>query len=263
MSEREHPKENRRSMLNSVHEGHSIFENDESVSSDRRPLLKGLAVSVGSLLGLGGTAAAGSDTEADEIRKQTEAAMEGYDTVEGVETAVANHENGLLNKLTDSSLVAAVDSDTFTANDVQLWKAPAENEPTDGTYVTASEREGTFAAQISIVRKTPNHIVRVNIEPQLDRSFATVSTREGETIAVLDPSHDGELSAQTGESTDDTVTPQKECGTDGYTCPPGACCLTCGTLQTKHERTCCVFSDGSTDCYEEAIDKCCDPLVCC
>ncbi len=262
MSGKDTQKTDRRSMLKEVNDGHNVFSDESSASSDRRPLLKGIGVSLASALGLGGTAAASGGKES-EMHEKTEAAIDGYDTPGAVKSALAEHENGLLDSVAGSSFLGAVSLSSFESDTVNVQKAPAESDPDEGTYVTASEHDGEYTAHISIVRKTPNAVVRLNVQPQLDRSFATVRTRDGETIAVIDPSNEKSISAQSTDGSDDDVSIQKVCGSDGYTCPPGACCTFCGTKQVKHERTCCQYADGTIDCYEEPIDKCCDPLVCC
>lgn len=259
MSEKDKHETGRREMLNNVNDGHNIFGGNEEVSAERRPMLKGLAVSVGSILGLGGTAAA-SDGD-DELRRKTEAAMDGYNTRSGVDAALDKHGSGLLTQLAGSNLASSMGTEDFYKGDVNAHKAPAEVDPDEGTYVTASEYEGTFSAHISVVKKTPNHVIQLNIRPQLDSSFATIKTRDGDLLNIVDPDVEGVISAQS-ESTSDDVTIQKTCGQDGYTCPPGVCCTLCSVM-VKHEKICCLYPDGSQGCYTQPIDKCCEPITCC
>lgn len=263
MSRNDEDETDRRSILNSVDDGHNVFQDDSKPSAERRPMLKGLAVSIGSALGLGGTAAADPDGKGGELQRKTEAAMEGYETPADVNAALAEHATDLLTELSSSEFSGPITTEDFRAADVHVQKAPAEVNPAEGTYVTASEQEGVFTAHISIVRKTPTHVVRLNVQPQLDRSFATVTTKDGDAVAVLDPSVEGDLPTRVAESSDDDASIQKFCGGDGYTCPPGACCTFCGTKQVKHKRTCCQYPDGSVECNEEPVDQCCEPLVCC
>lgn len=266
MSEKDCRETDRRSMLNSVGKGHSVFDrtsrSDAGASAERRPLLKGLAVSLGSVIGLGGAASADPEERKNEMQRKTEEAVDGYRTPADIRTALNEHGNGLLTELARSGFLNSTDTAYPRTDDINVQKAPAEVNPTEGTYVTASKYEGVFSAHISIVRKTPTHIVRLNVRPQLDQSFATIKTRDGELVTVVDPSTDGNPSEQVGESSDD-VSVQKVCNSDGYTCPPGACCLYCGRLQVKHKRTCCKYSDGTVSCSEEPVDSCCDPATCC
>ncbi len=263
MSEDSNPETNRRSMLNSVSDGHNVFDGDNDTSAERRPLLKGLATSFASILGLSSTASASSKGKGSEMRQKAERAIESYKEPASINKVVTKHGSELLTELTDNGFLTSANIADVRSAGVKIMTAPAENDPVEGTYVTASEQKGEFTAHISIVRKTPTRIVRINVQPQLGRSFATVKNRSGNLITVLDPAAEDDLSTQTVESSDDDVSIQKSCGTDGYTCPPSSCCYNCGAMQTKHERICCVYSDGSTSCYEEPMDKCCDPMFCC
>jgi len=261
MSEKDKRETDRQSVLNSVDDGHNVFGNASETTAERRPVLKRLAISIGSALGLAGTATADSDGRGAEIQRKTEAAMEGYETPSSVNTALIEHATGLLTQLGSTEFSGPITSEDFRATDVNMQKAPAEVDPAEGTYVTASKYDGTFSAHISIIRKTSTHVLRLNVRPQLDQSFATIKTRDGETIAVVDPRIDDDSSEMTGES--DDVSIKKVCGSDGHTCPPGSCCFNCGRLQVKHTKTCCKYSDGSVSCSEEPIDSCCDPVTCC
>lgn len=250
----------RRSMLNSVDNRYNRFEDDSGASAERRPLLKGLVVSLSSILGLGGTAAADTNGKGREMQKKTETAMDGFETPSEVNKAIDKYGGPLLTELAERGFLESTDSIESRTDGVNIQEAPTEVDPNEGTYVTASKHEEVFTAHISIVRKTEAQVVRINLQPQLGRSFATVKSRDGDLITVIDPS---EKSTQATENSKDDVSIEKVCGSDGYTCPPGSCCTFCGTKQVKHERTCCQYSDGSVDCYEEPIDKCCEPLICC
>lgn len=260
MSGKDSNNTDRRSILKDVNAGHNMFGDNSEASAERRPLLKGLGLSLGAILGPSG-AAAGSSEETSKMQRKTEAAIEGYETTAGVKKALNEHANGLLAVLAESGFSKSIETADLTPDDVEVLRAPAEVDPVEGTYVTASEHEGEFTAHVSIIRKTATFVVRINVQPQLDRSFATIKSRNGKILAIVDPSAGGDLSSVAAE--DDDASIQKVCGSDGYTCPPGACCTYCGTKQVKHERTCCKYADGSVDCYEEPIDQCCDPLVCC
>lgn len=260
MSKKESNDTSKRSMLKDVNTGHNVFGDDSDVSAERRPLLKGLSASLSAALGLSG-AAAGSGGKDTEMQQKTEAAMNGYETPTGVKKALNEHGNSLLEALAQSEFFESFGNIDLSVDDVEVQQAPAEVDPTEGAYVTASKHGETFTAHITIIRKTPTAIVRINVQPQLSRSFATVRSRDGEVISVIDPRDEDEVTVTAAESDDISI--QKTCGSDGYTCPPGACCTFCGTKQVKHERTCCQYADGSIECYEEPIDKCCDPLVCC
>lgn len=233
-------------MLNSVKKGHNMFKTAEKdvVKADRRPLLRGFAVSVGTVLGFGSTASASG--KGTDIRGKVRSATEGYETRSGVNSALQKHGGDLLAALSENGYLSSAD---LRISGVKPHKAPAKVDPTEGTYVTAFEKEGQFTAHISIVRKTPSLVVRLNIQPQAGNAFATIKTRDGELITVVNP------------SVDDDVSTQEFCTTD-YTCPPSSCCALC-SKQQKHEETCCKYSDGSTSCTEEPVDDCCNPSVCC
>jgi len=240
---------NRRSLLGNVQEGHNIFGTraEKETKAERRPLLKGFAVSLGSALGLSGSTAAKSSGQGVEIREKARTAMEGYKSRSGVKVALRQHGDSLLADVTENGYLESTD---LQIHSVEPHSAPSSEDPEEGTYVDAFEKDGEFTAHISIVRKTPSAIVRFNIQPQAENAFATIKTRRGELITVVNP------------SVDDDVSTQEFCTTD-YTCPPSSCCTFCGTKQTKHEETCCTYSDGSTSCTEEPVDQCCEPSLCC
>lgn len=267
MSEKDNPGTDRQSMLNSVEKGHNVFDGtvrtDKGATPERRPLLKGLAVSLGSVVGFGGTAAADSKGQRSEMQRKTEEAMDGYRTPANIRSALNEYGSDLMAELAQSGFLRSANTAYPHAGEVKIQKAPAEVDPAEGTYVTASKYEGVFSAHISIVRKTPTHVVRLNVRPQLEQSFATIKSRDDETVAVVNANDKGNPSVEEAESSDDGVSIQKVCGSDGYKCPPGACCSTCSYLQQKQERICCKYSDGTIDCYLQPVDKCCDPLVCC
>lgn len=236
----------KQTLLNGVREGHSIYQPPEqdAMKADRRPLLKGLAVSVGTVLGLGGTASASK--EGRDLHNEARIAIEGYETKNGVKRALRDHGTALLETL--------VEKDYLSSTDVQIrgvkpHKAPDKVDPVESTYVTAFEKEGQFTAHISIVRKTPSLVTRINVQPQAGNAFATIKTRGGELITVVDQSVDNEMSTQ-------------EFCTTKETCPPSSCCMLC-SKQQKHEKTCCTYSDGSSSCTEEPVNDCCNPSVCC
>lgn len=240
---------NRRSLLDNVQEGHNMFgaRTEKETRAERRPLLKGLAVSVGSALGLSGTTAAKSSEQSVGTQEKVQTAMDGYKSRSGVKAALRKHGDSLLADVAENGYLESTD---LQIHNVEPHSAPSSEDPDEGTYVNAFEKDGEFTAHISIVRKTPSATVRFNIQPQAENAFATIKSRGGELITVVNP------------SVDDDVSTQEFCTTD-YTCPPSSCCTFCSTEQTKHEETCCTYSDGSTSCTEEPIDQCCVPSVCC
>lgn len=250
---------NRYEVLNSVEKGHNVFAEPDSkerrVLTDRRPLLKGLLISVGSVLGFGRTVNADVGSKRTEIQEKAEAAMDGYRTTAGVDTALTKHGNGLLPELISHGYLESTAAEDLLTGDVTVLAAPSEADPKEGTYVTASEQKGEFVAHISIVKKTPMYVIRINIKPQLNRSFATIKTIDGDLVTILNPNA-ATSSTKRVDTTDDDISLQKSCGTDGYTCPPSVCCNGC-LANTKYERICCVYSDGSTDCYTEPTGYCC------
>lgn len=253
----------KRSILNNINDGHNMFGDGESPSAERRPLLKGLAVSLGTVFGLSNTAAAGSDGKKSKMQQKTEAVIDSYKTPSDVHAALTEHGRSLISELSNRGFLKSTNTENLIVGSVNVQKAPAENDPSEGVYLTAAEQKGQFTSHLSIVKKTPTYLIRLNVQPQLGRSFATVKTREGDLVTVVDPSVDGDLSIQSTGNTDGDVSIQKTCGSNGYTCPPSACCTLCGIMQTLHEEICCLYPDGSTSCYEQPVDKCCDPITCC
>jgi hypothetical protein len=236
----------KQTLLNSVREGHSIYQTAEqdAMKANRRPLLKSLAVSVGTVLGLAGTASASGESK--NLHDKARIAIKGYETQNGVERALQDHTTTLLETLSEEDYLSSTD---MQIRGVKPHKAPDEVDPVEGTYVTAFEKEGQFTAHISIVRKTPSFVTRINVQPQAGNAFATVKTHEGEFITVVD------------QGVDDEMSTQKFCTTK-ETCPPSSCCVLC-SKQQKHEKTCCTYSDGSSSCTEEPVNDCCNPSVCC
>lgn len=233
------------SMLKSVQTGHSIFENAQKrqTSTDRRPFLRGLVASVGIVLGFGSSASA---SERRGEKRRIDDVVEGYRTPSDVQQVLQNKAGELLETLTENGYLPSAE---IQITGVKPHQAPTKTDPLEGTYVTGFKKDGELTAHISIIRKTPSVVVRLNFQPQVGNVFATIKSRDGELISVVNPGTDGDVSTQ------------KFCTTD-YTCPPSSCCTLCDKQQ-KHEETCCTYSDGSTSCTEEPIDECCDPSVCC
>lgn len=250
ISRRDADKVNRRKVLNNVQKMRDRRGgNQEPVAATRRPILKGFSVILSSILGLGGTVAGRSPTE-NKFHEQVSKATADYRSPDAIVEALDGHAAELLDELVNRDYLVPAKGSSLNISQVWVHKSPAEVDPEPGTYLTAFEKDGQFTAHISVVRRTPSRVVRINVQPQAGKSFATIKTRDGELVSVVDP-------------VDDDVSTQKICGSDGYTCPPGSCCTLCGTLQVLHEKTCCQYSDGSVDCYTEPTDDCCDPLTCC
>lgn len=170
--------------------------------------------------------------------------MEGFTTSKEIRTAVNKHASQVLAALAKRSYLR---SDSLADLNIEAPSAVAEYQNANNAVnVTAFKKDDTYTAHIAIKKDTTDHVVMIYVQPQLNRAYALVESKDGGEFKTIDP-------------TKDDVTIQ-ECWDNGTTCPAGCCKypLNCSDNKSYTER--CCFSGGNVECYNYDPSGCCHPL---
>ncbi len=225
-------------------------EDNTTGSPTRRAVLQGGVTTLGTALSVSGHAVATSegDGRLSELRSK-------YRNKGEIKAAVAKFAGGV------TSTIRAENTDLFAdANDVTVRRLNPESESeetnqTSGTYVDAiRDEEGRATGHITVVRRHRGTVVRLVVEPELERAYAFVRNENGDLLDIV-----------TADSTTVSTTADgNDIGTQGCTTSQeckGCCTILCD-LGEIYDVVCCD-DDFPGGCYRDNTGDCCDRLICC
>lgn len=219
-------------------------EDNTAGSPTRRAVLQGGVTTLGTALSVSGHAVATSE-EGDRLSEL----RSKYRNKGEVEAAVAKFAGGV------TSTIRAENTDLFAdANDVTVRRLNPESESeetnqTSGTYVDAiRDEEGRATGHITVVRRHRGTVVRLVVEPELERAYAFVRNENGDLLDIV-----------TADSTTVSTTADgDDIGTQGCTTSLECkgCCETLCEFGELYDVVCCD-DDFPGVCYRDSTGDCC------
>jgi len=221
-------------------------EDNTTGSPTRRAVLQGGVTTLGTALSVSGHAVATSeeDDKLSELRSKGE-----------IKAAVAKFAGGVTSTIRAENTDLFADANDVTVRRINPESGSEETNQTSGTYVGAiRDEQGRATGHITVVRRHRDTVVRLVVEPELERAYAFIRNESGDLLDIV-----------TADSTTVSTTADGEdIGTQGCTTSEeckGCCTFACD-LGELYEVVCCD-DDFPGGCYRDNTGGCCDVLICC
>lgn len=225
-------------------------EDDRTGSPTRRTVLRNGAGALGTTLVASGLASADSERV-----KRVKQLTEKYRRPEAAQRVIEEYSLQVASAFSDRDRDIAETVAEVSVESVRVADSPSEETPDPGTYLSVFQREGTFTAHITRVKRLDDLVVKHVVQPETDRSYVLLKRPDGTLLNIVNRGNDLTESAVSDES----VT-ASNCDTE-IICPPG-CCFDpvfsdCDLMDEYKEYCCQGVADG---CFEEATGECCYPV---
>lgn len=231
--------------------------------TERRGFLKGTLASAGSSisifgftdLGLGGTRGRLTGEAARQEMRRNEKVKRQYNNPKAVRKAVENHAEELLNTLVSKSLLSSKSAKDLPIDHV----LPAQEyiEADEGVHIGAVKAEGIRTAHIAITKQLPTAELVMFVQPETDRSYATLR-QGGETTLITSDGITTDACPETGCHCNDidcscaSPFPEKR----ELFCPDNADCLETDSCAWGNVVGCCDSNCNHYHCWEYCTDAC-------